>query len=147
MRDERRDPGSPGEGPLPVRASMGAEAPATDAPEAEASPSRPKSVKRFRHGDEEWLARIAGESAYGTGGRGMAYLVALHFLRASDDTTPVKETLIPAARFEGLVEPELQKLLDRAVPIDLDREPTAANRRARRSLGGRSGGRSSRGRS
>lgn len=141
MTHERRDAGSAGDRPVPVRASLSPESPATDAPAAPPS-AEPRSVKRFRHDDEEWLARIAGESAYGTGGRGLAYLVAVHFLRASDAGTPLREALIPAARFQGLAESELQKLLDEAVPIDLDREPTASGRHARRSLGGRSGGRS-----
>ncbi|MEJ2677738.1 MAG: hypothetical protein P8174_01530 [Gemmatimonadota bacterium] len=143
MTHERRDGENAGDGPVPVRASMSPDSPATDAPVEPPSSAESRSVKRFRHGDEEWLARIAGESAYGTGGRGLAYLVAVHFLRAADAGTPLKETLIPAARFHGLAEPELQKLLDEAVPIDLDREPTASGRHARRSLGGRPGGRSS----
>ncbi len=153
MTDAPRDDGGTGEAPLPVRASMAAETPAdvprpdvadaTAAEGADVAPGREPPVKRFRHGEEEWLARIAGQSAYGTGGRGMAYLVAVHFLRAVDDTTPLKEVLIPAARFRGLSEPELQTLLDEAVTIDLEREPSTAGRQARRSLGGRAqGGRS-----
>lgn len=147
MTDDRRDKGPAGEGPLPVRAAMSADTsegePSSDTPPG----PEPRSVKRFRHGEEEWLARISGESAYGTGGSGRAYLVAVHFMQAADDATPLKEVLIPAARFPGLAEPELQKLLERAVPIDLDREPSTAGRKARRPLGSRPGGRSSSGRS
>ncbi|MEJ2218509.1 MAG: hypothetical protein P8099_18090 [Gemmatimonadota bacterium] len=142
MTDERRSNAS--DGPVPVRASMGAASSTEPETEPAGQGAQPAEVKRFRHGEEEWLARVAGESAYGTGERGAAYLVAVHFFRASDDATPLKEALIPAARFHGLAEPELRKLLDKAVKIDLDREPSAASRQARRSLGGRSAsGRSS----
>ncbi|HKJ93637.1 MAG TPA: hypothetical protein VJ957_10725 [Longimicrobiales bacterium] len=146
MTDERRPADEAGMGgPVPVRASMGADAPETNAPSEAPSPG---VVKRFRHGDEAWLARVAGESAYGTGGRGTAYLVAVHFFRADDDATPLKEALIPAALFRGLAEPELGSLLESAVAIDLDREPPNNSRTGRRPLGGRSGrGRSSGGRS
>lgn len=142
MTDEKRSGAS--DGPVPVRASMGAASSEEPATEQAGKAAEPAAVRRFRHGEEEWLACVAGESAYGTGERGAAYLVAVHFFRASDDATPLKEALIPAARFSGLAEPELRELLNEAVTIDLDREPSAASRQARRSLGGRSpGGRSS----
>jgi hypothetical protein len=140
VSDDRRNEQN---GPTPVRASMGAGAPEQE-PKATAQPG---FVKRFRHGGQEWLARIAGESAYGTGQEGMAYLVAVHFFHASDDATPLKEALLPAARFPGLVEPELEALLEQAVAIDLDREPSPTSRTGRRPLGRRSGGGSSSGRS
>jgi len=100
--------------PISARAAMGAAAPETEAP-AEALPA---PTHRFRHGDGEWLARIAGEGAYGTGGTGRAYVVAVHFCPADNDEDPVREVLIPAARFDGLDETELQDLFERASPIE-----------------------------
>ncbi len=100
--------------PISARAAMGAAAPETEAP-AEALPA---PTHRFRHGDGEWLARIAGEGAYGSGRTGRAYVVAVHFCPADNDEDPVREVLIPAARFDGLDETELQDLFERASPIE-----------------------------
>jgi hypothetical protein len=113
--DHREDPKAPK--PISARAAMGAAAPETDQPERPAAPAH-----RFEHRGREWLARIAGEGAYGTGGRGRAYVVAIHFCPVQDDGNPVREALIPAARFDGLDEEELRTIFDRATPIETDQD-------------------------
>jgi hypothetical protein len=76
----------------------------------------------FEMDDEEWVARVAGRGAYGTGGRGRARLLAVHFIRAADPERPVREALIPAGVFSALRASELRELYKRATPIELDRD-------------------------
>lgn len=103
--------------PISVRAAMGAAAPETEKVERAPAPAH-----RFQHEGVEWLVRVVGEGAYGTGDRGRAYVVAIHFFAADDDAQPVREALIPAARFDGLDAAELRTLYDRATPIEVDSE-------------------------
>lgn len=103
--------------PISVRAAMGAAAPETEQPERPAAPAH-----RFEHDGREWLARIAGVGAYGTGDRGRAYVIAVHFCPVEDDAHPVREALLPAARFDGLDQEELRTIFDRATPIETDQD-------------------------
>lgn len=117
MSEQDHDEGQTPPKPISVRAAMGAAAPETEKPERPAAPAH-----RFEHEGREWLARIAGEGAYGTGDRGRAYVIAVHFCPVDDDAHPVREALIPAARFDGLDEEELRTIFQRATPIETDQD-------------------------
>lgn len=119
----RSTPGPPSEesGPVPVRDLMKQmSAPAHEAPAAPA-PSSPPADRPFEREGERWIARPAGEGAYGTGRAGAARLMAVHFFRAAEAGTPLREALIPARAFEDMAEEELRALCARATPIELDR--------------------------
>jgi len=87
--------------------------------------------RRFEAGGEVWIARKAGESAIGHGAGARAYIVAVRFFRAGDET-PVSEVLIPRGRFETLYDEELVELLHRATPLKdtLPRDRGRASARA-----------------
>lgn len=108
----------PPAGPVPVRDVMrqGPGAPAGE----EVEPAWESEDREFEANGEEWVARVAGRGAYGTGRRGKAVLVAVHFHRAAEPETPLREALIPAASFPVLRPEELASLLERATPIELD---------------------------
>lgn len=112
---EGRDGGGEPSGPVPVRdlmrpaASTGGEAEQRETPACE-----------FEVNGEEWIARLAGDGAYGTGPVGMARLSAVHFCRADVPHDPLFEALIPAGRFEGLYAEELAELLRGATPIEVE---------------------------
>lgn len=108
-----------GDGPVPVRDLMKQ---MVSRPEAEGEPRWEGTEHVFEGPDETWTARTAGAGAYGTGVRGRARLVAVHFFRESDPDTPVREALVPAGVFPHLRPDELRTLLERATPIELDRE-------------------------
>lgn len=116
-QDDQDDRDGSGEvsGPVPVRdlmrptASTGGEAEQREAPSCE-----------FEVDGEEWIARIAGDGAYGTGPVGVARLSAVHFCRAEAPQDPLFEALIPAGRFEGLHAVELVALLRGATPIEVE---------------------------
>lgn len=129
-------------GPVPVRDLVQPRpaAPADAAPEAgetdeageadrpgggrEAASSDPgvqAREHRFEHESEVWVARRAGEGSYGTGPRGAARLVAVHFFRESEPDRPVREALLAAGAFDGLRPEELRTMLEAATPIELDR--------------------------
>jgi hypothetical protein len=119
-------------GPVPVRDTLPsrppepAGGPQRDAPPAgrdDPAPSGDAPVEhRFELDGEEWLARRAGEGAYGTGGLGTARLYAIHFARADAPSRPEREALLPAADFAGLRPEELRALYERATPIELGEE-------------------------
>ena len=113
--DEKKEGG----GPVPVRDLMKQ---MVSQPDAEGEPRWEGTEHAFDLDDEEWLARTAGAGAYGTGARGQARLVAVHFYRDDDPDTPLREALVPAARFPHLRPEELRDLCRRATPIDLDRD-------------------------
>ena len=77
--------------------------------------------RTFEREGETWCARPSGAGAYGTGARGQARLVAVHFFRGEEPDTPVREALVAAGAFPHLRPEELRALCDRATPIDLDR--------------------------
>lgn len=125
---EHRPPPRPGDaapgGPVPIRRAM-------TGPAAESGAPSPESGRRFQAGGETWIARPVGESAIGHGAGARAYLVAVRFFRAEDDTA-VSEVLIPRGRFELLYDEELEDLLRQATPLapapePEDREPPRAH--------------------
>jgi hypothetical protein len=100
-------------GPVPARdlASRQEAEPAGEAGDVSAQ-------LRFEVEGEEWLARPAGAGCYGTGRRGAARLLAVHFYRATGAGEPVREALIPAGAFAGLGPEELVAVWSRATPIE-----------------------------
>lgn len=108
-----------GEGPVPVRDLMKQ---MVSRPEAEGEPRWEGTEHVFEQDDETWTVRTAGAGAYGTGARGQARLVAVHFFRESDPDTPVREALVPAGVFPHLRPDEIRTLFERATPIELDRD-------------------------
>lgn len=108
-----------GSGPVPVRDLMKQ---MTYQPAAEGEPRWEGTEHAFELEDEAWVALASGAGAYGTGARGRARLVAVHFYREADRETPVREALVPAGRFPHLRPEELRSLFQRATPIELDRD-------------------------
>lgn len=108
-----------GTGPVPVRDLMNV--PSTEPEvEAEGEPRWEGDEQRFDLDGEAWTVRTAGAGSYGTGGVGAARLLAVHFYRAADPERPVREALVPAARFVDLWPDELRTLFRRATPIQWD---------------------------
>lgn len=88
---------------------------------ADRPPDPPAPPHRTFHADGElWTARIAGEAGAGTGPLGSAVLAAIHFARADHPERPLRETLLPAGRFERLHDDELAALLRTARPLPHD---------------------------
>lgn len=108
-----------GDGPVPVRDLMKQ---MVSRPEAEGEPGWESEEKTFELHGESWAARAAGAGAYGTGARGRAKLVAIHFYREAAPDEPVREALVPAGVFPHLRPDELRTLFERATPIELDRD-------------------------
>lgn len=104
-------------GPVPVRDLM-----RQITPEVEADgEARWEGVeKSFEAGGVTWHVRTAGAAAYGTGTKGTARVLAVHFFREEDPERPVREALVPAGVFPHLVAEELRALFDQAIPIDLE---------------------------
>lgn len=111
MTDERK-----GDGPVPVRDLMKKMAPE---PAGEGEPRWEGIEHGFEMAGEEWRVRTAGAGAYGTGARGTARLLAVHFFREGAPDKPVREALVPAGRFPDLRPEELRTMFERATPIDL----------------------------
>lgn len=115
MSDEKQG----GEGPVPVRDLMKQ---MVSQPEAEGEPRWEGAEHAFERDGEAWLVRTAGAGAYGTGARGRARLMAVHFYREDAPETPVREALVPAGVYPHLLPEELRALYDRATPIEQDRD-------------------------
>jgi hypothetical protein len=80
--------------------------------------------RTFLDGDgRAWVARVAGKGAAGTGGCGLAMVVAVQFAHADRPDEPLYEALQARGRFEGLFDAELLALLERAVRIERPPEP------------------------
>jgi hypothetical protein len=101
-------------GPVPVRDLLG-QREAAGSPDADAAASL---ERRFEVAGEEWVARPAGAGCYGTGRRGVARLLAVHFYRADASGDPVREALIPAAAFGELRAEEWLEVWSGATPIE-----------------------------
>jgi hypothetical protein len=80
-------------------------------------PAAPDTGRRFTVDGEEWIARIAGEGAVGTGSGPAAFLVAVRFYPAAHPETPAREILIPRGRFDSLYDDELRVLFHSARPL------------------------------
>ena len=118
MTDDRADDRTDG-GPVPVRDLMRRMAGGRAEPTTPAREPAWKGVEEAFDADgEQWIARAAGTGAYGTGRLGQARLVAVHFFRESDPRTPLREALVPTARFPHLRPEELRELLAEATPIE-----------------------------
>lgn len=76
--------------------------------------------REFEMDEERWRVRTAGAGSYGTGRKGIARLIAVHFFREDAPETPVREALVPAGEFPNLRDPELRTLFQRATPIVVD---------------------------
>lgn len=105
-------------GPKSAREVLGRSAPSPSQAEPAATPEPPATVRRFRVDDVDWIARVAGESVYGTGPRGRAPLESVMFARAEAPDEPVSEALVPRGRFATYYDEELRRLLGRARPVD-----------------------------
>ncbi len=115
MTDEGRDEGG---GPVPVRDLMRSPRP-TRSPEAEGTPRWESEDRAFETDGVGWIGRPAGVGAYGTGDRGTARILAVHFYRQGS-ASPEREALVAASRFPHLREEELGALLNEATPIEMD---------------------------
>lgn len=113
MTDEK----GTGSGPVPVRDLMKRTPPETA---AGGEPEWRGDEREFDLDGARWVARTAGAGSYGTGRRGTARLLAVHFFRDDEPETPVREALLPAAEFPNLRDPELRTLFQRATPIVVD---------------------------
>ncbi len=107
------------DGPVPVRDLMKQ---MVSQPEAEGEPRWEGEEHTFEVDGETWAARAAGAGAYGTGDRGQARLMAVHFYREAEPETPVREALVASGTFPHLRPEELRTLFERATPIETDRD-------------------------
>lgn len=103
-------------GPVPVRDLMQRQ----PEPEADGEPRWEGEERSFEMDGAEWRVRPAGAGALGTGTRGIARVLAVHFFGGNEPGKPVREALIPAGTFPNLREPELRALFQRATPIVVD---------------------------
>lgn len=116
MRDGRRDRGEPTTSRTPAHDN--GRPPAAPPVQGEARIDPPEQ-RRFVAEGREWIARIAGHGAYGTGPRGLGLIEAVHFFDAERPERPLREALIAHGRFPFLFDDELAALLARATPIAL----------------------------
>lgn len=79
----------------------------------------PPDERRFATEGREWIARVAGRGAYGTGQWGLGLIEAIHFFGADRPDVPVREALLAHGRFAFLHDDELITLLAGATPIVL----------------------------
>lgn len=77
----------------------------------------PADARFFELDGVRWVATASGKAAAGTGGYGLAMLVAVHFAHADEPERPRFEALLPRGRFAHLHDDELRSLLRRAVRI------------------------------
>ena len=73
--------------------------------------------RQFVHEGNEWIARLGGKGACGTGSYGLGLLEAVHFFAAAEPERPLREALVPRGRFEMMYDVELTDLLQTARPI------------------------------
>lgn len=94
-------------------------------PAADASPPPPPrelqrdpaAERRFELNGEEWVARLAGKGACGTGSYGLGLVDAVQFCYGADPDRPVAEALLAHGRFSSLFDEELARLLAGATRI------------------------------
>jgi hypothetical protein len=105
-------------GPVPVRHLVGE--PEEEGPIEASPPAGPGGPvgRTFEAGGEAWVARPAGAGCYGTGRRGVARILAVHFFRAASPDEPEREALVPAALFGELRPTEWVEVWSRATPIE-----------------------------
>jgi hypothetical protein len=81
----------------------------------------PIETRQFTAQDRQWLAWVSGKSVAGSGGYGLAMMVAVHFALEDEPDRPTHEALLPRGQFAGLFDDELRTLLGRATPIVIPR--------------------------
>jgi hypothetical protein len=84
--------------------------------------SPPDNERRLEIKGREWLVRVVGELAGGTGARGVAYLTVVQFHPAPNGEregrgAAPREALLPRGKFEFLYDEELIQLFHAARPI------------------------------
>lgn len=99
--------------PPPARQVLGASQ--SSAPPS--SSELPAPVRRFLADGREWIARVSGQCAYGTGRQGAAALLSLDFAAADDPERSVRRGLLPRGRFFTLFDDELRQLFEQARPV------------------------------
>jgi hypothetical protein len=106
-------------GPVPVRDLLSQpEERGAGGAGPETGPGAGPGGRTFEAGGEAWVARVAGAGCYGTGRRGVARLVAVHFFRAASPDEPDREALVPAAAVGVLRAAEWVEVWSRATPIE-----------------------------
>lgn len=78
----------------------------------------PAHERQFVHENREWIARLGGKGACGTGSYGLGLVEAVHFFDPSEPERPLREALIARGAFERLFDAELMRLLAMARPIE-----------------------------
>lgn len=73
--------------------------------------------RRFTVEGEAWIARVAGRAGVGTTRPVAGVIAVVHFSRAEEPDTPVRQAYLVASRFEALYEDELLELFHSAKPI------------------------------
>ena len=107
-RDGEKD--DEGARPTPVREMMGRD-PASDAVQVEL----PRRV--FGAEEQEWVVTVVGTSVTGAPSDPGAPLLHLHFARAEEPDTPLRQLLTVGRDIEDLFDEELRQLLQRARPL------------------------------
>jgi hypothetical protein len=140
-------------GPIPVRELMShlSTDPDTSAAERSAADddgTAPEEV-RFEHEGVEWVAREAGDAAWGTDVAVASVAVAVHFYRAENPGYPEREVLVPRGRLRALFPSQLVDLLMTSTEVPPEgttvTRPRRTRRSPRRSTGPARKGRSDRG--
>jgi hypothetical protein len=67
--------------------------------------------RRFDVDGREWLAKVSGKGATGTGRAGLGMVLTVHFYEAAVPATPRFESLIAGRRLDTLFDAELRDLL------------------------------------
>jgi hypothetical protein len=71
----------------------------------------------IEHEGRQWVARLGGKGACGTGSYGLGLVEAVHFADPAEPDRPLREALLPFGRFESLFPDELIRLLVSSRPV------------------------------
>ncbi|MBR9990263.1 MAG: hypothetical protein KFH98_10930 [Gemmatimonadetes bacterium] len=77
----------------------------------------PADEREFEDEGRNWIARLGGKGACGTGSYGLGLVEAVHFFDAGEPERPLREALLARGRFDGMYDAELSRLLRTARPI------------------------------
>lgn len=102
--------------PEPDQARVASEDAPPPEPPCELEPDPPLAI-HFSVGGRDWIVRVSGKGACGTGSYGLGLIEALHFCHAEAPDRPVREVLLARGRFAGLHDVELIGLLGESVAI------------------------------
>ena len=124
-------------GPIPVRELMSHLSTDTDTsaaePPAPGDDGAAAEEVRFEHEGVEWVAREAGEAAWGTDVAVAPVAVAVHFYRAENPAYPAREALLPRGRLRALFPSQLVELLTTSTEVPPEGTTVTRPRRTRRS--------------